>query len=263
MAPRGDPSVCWETVAMKTETGHAKLETRDQFDLMTTGFGDNSGYRAIVKNANDSLVAQLTPFDIDWPGLSAFTEYEIFISEDNKTLLVFKMSAETRRTSQNYIDVFGVSKSDELDICKVIRDNVGLQVHPGSSYSAQKESRLTQLAGSLSPNGKKLADAKVRKTLQTLYDDDFRTDIATIVNAIGDNPVSEEFLVEMDRFKSRHMALSAILNDGQIATKRFVILCNSCSSPHLAFDSSSRAEEVMTDADRRCVMCGERNLAGC
>jgi hypothetical protein len=133
-------------------------------------------------------------------------------------------------------------------------------LHHGTYASAQLKIDLADRLGELSPNGKMLRDPATSAVLKRIYDDQLRSDLSAIVGAVGEDFVSDATLQRMEIFSGRETQLQTILRDESLTNKRFLIFCQNCDSPHLAFPTGEQAKEVIEAADRRCAICGERSL---
>lgn len=182
---------------MRTTSFHLNLAKPSKLSDLTSSLTEACHYEALLEQSRRCLQKRLQPL-----GLQSPFEFEIpdqqqdvLVSEDGTSCILIRLVSYGDETnSEALVDLLGVSlHAEPVDIPEVVSTAFGLSPSPGSLASAATADRLNDRLGELSPNGRKLADPKIRAATRRLCDDRLRQDLAAVVGAVGANAVTAQF----------------------------------------------------------------------
>lgn len=182
-------------------------------------------------------------------------DLEVFINKETKHALALRLIPGS--PNKPFLDMLEFSAGNKMEhIRESLQKAIGVNIKEGSFLETALLNRVQKRLGKLSPNGKKLADNKLRQKIRILYNDSVRSKVTKILSTYSDNVVSLEAI--KDLLKENNSSIKKLCNDSGLFAKRYVILCNECATPHLAFSTKKKAADAMADSNNYCALCEKK-----
>jgi len=192
--------------------------------------------------------------------------FEIFLNKPARRVLVVRFYplgyGEPLSAEGTDFEILELSagRVSEDTLKKLQKEITGNTITHGTVLETKRLDGVNKSLGKLSPNGKKLAESKLRRDIQRLYDDGLRLKLARIMSTYGDNLLTSEAIRKLLGESKR--SIGTLCNDSALFGNTYAISCRRCGTPHLILSHKKRAGEVLADSDNYCTSCKGRGTLG-
>lgn len=245
---------------MRIAAFNTRIDRSLELSDLVSKLSETSSFTPVLAPFQELLKSRLIPLGIG--RLPAFWDQnvELLLAPDGLSGIFIRiLSHANDHGSDPNIDVLTISNSELPDVESLFRNTLGAELSIGSHRIRQVAERLQRQTGKTSPHGKLLADKNLCASIRRLYNDQLRKDLKSVIAITGDKSFTKVELLQTERFSERQEDIDVILNDETITTKRYIIICQSCSKRGFPFATNEQAEREVNSLDK-CDSCGKRKL---
>jgi hypothetical protein len=216
----------------------------------------------MTEDIKADIATHLEPFGLDLR-LAELELIEVVLGQSERLALVFTTPDPFRSFSRRTIEIKGFAdEAGTLDKAfgTLARfRKLKLTLRPGTLVEHALIKKVNSDLGTLSPNGRMLANTSLQSVLLKLANDKNRRIVSRMLETFR-IPVPGFVFGKLEAGETIDMLISWSADNPDLINTSYSITCEGCFERYLTYGSEEKARESLEHASKTCETCGEKDV---